>query len=124
MIWLYGKEGNGLYLTLLQPLRALTTRLPHIALALLVRLLDPLLALYCRLCRIAPLPLRDYIVGILDKFSPDKRRLVIYDQLNPAYAKYYTRDEAAALMEGKFEAVQLYHRRGYSWTVIGTKPLH
>ena len=29
IIWLYGREGNGLYLALARPLRGLTTRLPH-----------------------------------------------------------------------------------------------
>ena len=28
------------------------------------------------------------------RFTRERRRLVIYDQLNPAYAKYYSRDEA------------------------------
>jgi hypothetical protein len=54
---------------------------------------------------------------------PDKRRLVIYDQLNPAYAKYYTQTEAEQLLaRAGFSDVRTYHRHGYSWTVIGTKP--
>ena len=52
----------------------------------------------------------------------DKRRLVIYDQLNPAWAKYYTKEEAESLMHRNgFEKVTLYHRRIYSWTVVGEK---
>jgi hypothetical protein len=54
--------------------------------------------------------------------SPHKRRLAIYDQLNPAYAKYYTREEAAALLAAAgFVDIRLHHRHGYSWSVIGTK---
>ena len=51
------------------------------------------------------------------------RYLVIYDQLNPAYAKYYRRDEAIALLaDAGFADVAAHHRHGYSWTVIGRKP--
>ncbi len=123
LIWVYGKEGNELYLSLVQPLRLLTTGLPHPILAVLVRLLDLPLSFYMMLCRYVQLPLREYFLSQLSKFSPDKRRLVIYDQLNPSYAKYYSRDEVEKLfVNAKFENVQLHHRHGYSWTVIGTKP--
>jgi hypothetical protein len=47
----------------------------------------------------------------------------MYDQLNPAYAKYYTRTEAIDLLErAGFVNVRVHHRHGYSWTVIGEKP--
>ncbi len=60
---------------------------------------------------------------MIARLTPDKRRLVIYDQLNPAYAKYYTRAEARALLEqAGFVDVQLYHRHSYSWSVVGTRP--
>jgi hypothetical protein len=60
------------------------------------------------------------VVGRLD---PSKRRLTVYDQLNPAYAKYYTRDEAASLLtRAGFKDVTVHHRHGYSWSVVGTKP--
>jgi len=50
------------------------------------------------------------------------RRLVIYDQLNPAYAKYYTREEAQDLLARQgFVDIRLHHRHGVSWTVLGTK---
>jgi hypothetical protein len=54
---------------------------------------------------------------------PEKQRLIIYDQLNPAYAKYYMKREAVKLLlDGGFINVRVHHRHGYSWTVIGTKP--
>jgi SAM-dependent methyltransferase len=121
--WIYGEEGNELYLSVIRPLRLLTKLLPHNVLAALVWCLDWPLRFYMMLCRNFPLPLRKYLISHLSKFSPEKRRLVIYDQLNPSYAKYYTRKEAKGLLvDAKFEDVQLYHRHGYSWTVIGTKP--
>jgi len=48
-----------------------------------------------------------------------------FDQLNPAEARYYRRAQAMELLEAAgFQDVQLFHRHGYSWTVIGTKPAH
>ena len=122
-VWLYGREGNSLYLALLGPLRTLTKRLPHFALVTLVEITYWPLVLYIELCHILPLPLRGYMVSILQKMSPQKRRLIIYDQLHPSYAKYYNRFEAEKLLsDAKFENVRSHHRHGYSWTVIGTKP--
>jgi len=123
-VWLYGKEGNRLYLALLKPLRVLTKRLPHPILASLVEVIYWPLVLYIKFCHRAPLPLRGYMLSILERMSPEKRRLIIYDQLNPSYAKFYTKQEAEKLLlDAKFQNVRLHHRHGYSWTVIGTKPL-
>ena len=123
-VWLYGKEGNGLFLSLIKPLRALTKRLPHILLAFLVEIIYWPLVLYIKLCRWLPLPLQGYMLSVFKKMPPEKKRLIIYDQLNPDYAKYYTRFEAEKLLsDGNFKNIRIHHRHGYSWTVIGTKPL-
>jgi len=123
LVWLYGKEGNSLYLAFIEPLRVVTKKLPHFLLAFLVEMMYwPLLG-YIKICKIFPLPLKGYMLSVFEKMSPEKRRLIIYDQLNPAYAKYYTRREAETLLiDGKFKNVRTHHRHGYSWTVIGTKP--
>lgn len=122
-IWLYGKEGNGLYLAVLLSLRWFTQRLPHRCLAVLAWLLSLPLAAYIVLCRLLPLPLRGYATHVLGPMTAAKRRLVIYDQLNPAYAKYYTRADAIQLVEqAGFVDVRIHHRHGYSWSVVGTKP--
>ena len=121
--WLYGREGNGLYLAFVLPLRAITKRLPDRVLDAVVRALDLPLAGYIRLCRVLPLPMRAYMRDHLGRLDADKRRLTIFDQLNPAYAKYYTRQEAHALLaDAGFTDVTLHHRHGYSWSVVGTKP--
>jgi hypothetical protein len=105
------------------PLRAFTKRLPHFALATVVRGIYYPLVFYTYFCNRLALPLRHYFLSVFNKMSPEKRRLIIYDQLNPAYAKYYTRQEAIKLLEdGGFINVRIHHRHGYSWTVIGTKP--
>jgi len=123
LAWLYGREGNEAYLAFAEPLRALTRRFPHTLLAAVVWALYPALAAYIALARRFNVPLRDYLNNYLGKLSPEQRRLVMYDQLNPAYAKYYTRAEAIALFErAGFADVRVHHRHGYSWTVVGEKP--
>jgi SAM-dependent methyltransferase len=125
LVWLYGREGNGLYLGLIEPLRVLTKWLPHFMLTFLVEIMYWPLVLYIKFCHRLPLPLRGYMKAVLEKMSPEKRRLIIYDQLNPAYAKYYTQSEAKKLLsDGKFVNTRIHHRHGYSWTIIGTKPNH
>jgi SAM-dependent methyltransferase len=122
-VWLYGKEGNALYLSFISPLRVFTKRLPHFMLSFLAEIMYWPLVLYIKFCHILPLPLKGYMLSVFEKMSPEKRRLIIYDQLNPSYAKYYTRQEAEKLLiDGKFENVRIHHRHEYSWTVIGTKP--
>ncbi len=121
-VWLYGREGNGLYLAFAKPLRMLTKRLPDSLLNGLVNLLDLPLRAYIWLCQYLPLPMRDYMQNHIGRLAPDKRRLTIFDQLNPQHAKYYTRAEAEALLaRAGFSDIQLYRRHGYSWSVIGTK---
>ncbi|MCS6915674.1 MAG: class I SAM-dependent methyltransferase [Myxococcales bacterium] len=123
LVWLYGREGNELYLRLVQPLRRVTHRLPHAALWALAGVLSVPLEGYLMLCRHLQLPMRAYMLGHLGRLSPAERRLTIYDQLRPAWARYYTRQEAEDLLrEGGFVDVRSHHRHGYSWTVLGTRP--
>lgn len=123
IVWLYGVEGNRLYLGLAQPLRMLTRRLPDKALEWLVKALDIPLRAYIASCAVLPLPMRDYMRNHLGRLAPDKRRLTVFDQLNPTYAKYYSRCEAVELLsDAGFVNVMTEHRHGYSWTVIGTRP--
>lgn len=121
-IWLYGREGNETYLAIIEPLRALTKRVPHWLLSLIVRLLDLPLMIYVWLCKFLRLPLSHYMRNVVSKLSGDKRRLTVYDQLNPAHAKYYTQSQAKSLLEDAgFSEISLYHRHGYSWSLTGVK---
>jgi SAM-dependent methyltransferase len=121
--WLYGHEGNAAYLLALGVLRRVTRHATPALLALASEGLTVAVDAYTAACRVLPLPLRAYLVEVLARFPRDKRRLVVYDQLNPAYARYYREAEARALLEDAgFVDVRLYHRHGYSWTVMGTRP--
>jgi SAM-dependent methyltransferase len=121
--WLYGWEGNETYLRIAVPMRKLTTRLPHRALALTSKMLNLGLDVYIPLAKRLPVPLAGYMKNVVANLTREKRELVIYDQLCPAYARYYRESEARALFEDAgFEDVRLHHRHGYSWTVSGRKP--
>lgn len=123
VIWVYAVEGNRLYVAAVTALRAITTRLPHRALAAVCWGLGWLLDAYILLCRWLPLPMRDYMRNTLARVSRDKRRLTIYDQLNPSYARYHRRQEVQQMLEqAGFTDVRLHHRRGYSWTASGRNP--
>ena len=123
-IWLYGKEGNAAYLTFALPMRALTRRLPIPALNALAYVLDGVLAPFVFLARRGiKVPLANYLRDVYGKLSSADRRVVIVDQLKPAWALYYTEAEARDLLErAGFENVTLHHRHGYSWSVLGHKP--
>jgi SAM-dependent methyltransferase len=121
-VWLYGREGNGVYLALTRPLRAVTTRLPHRVVVGLATFLHLLLKPYVRASRVLPLPLSRYFVEVFGHMTDDKQVLIIYDQLRPAYAKYYTRVEACALLASAgFSDIRAHHRHGYSWALVATK---
>lgn len=122
LIWLYGREGNESYLSLVQPLRRLTTRLPHGLLLALSWILNLLIWPYVKLCKWFSLPLAGYFSRVFGEFDLAARALVIYDQLNPECAKYYCRQEAIDLLEkAGFVNIDAHHRHGYSWTVIGSR---
>lgn len=121
-LWLYGHEGNEAYLGITEPLRKVTVKMPHALLAGVCHVLTSALYIYVWCCRVLPLPMRDYMRGVISKLPYAKRFLVVYDQLNPYYAKYYKRHEAEGLLTAAgFRDVRSHHRRGYSWSVIGTK---
>jgi len=118
-LWVYGQENNKAYLTLVRPLRLITARLPHPFLAALSSLLLPPANLYSFLCRHLSLPLAEYMRNYFEQLDQYSRKLVIYDQLNPRMARYYQKDELQRLLEESgFNDIQMYHRLGYSWSVL------
>jgi SAM-dependent methyltransferase len=119
LIWVYGREGNELYLTFVEPIRAITRRLPtKVNYALAAMIYGPVM-LYAFLCsRFKWLPLSDYAANVFLRFGAAERKIVILDQLNPEWAQYYRRHEAEQLLaDSGFSQIQSHHRRNYSWTV-------
>ena len=122
-IWVYGYEGNELYLSVFASVRHITKLLPHSIPAFVCKLLCFVADGYGFACRFLPLPLLRYFLNHFMKLARDERELTIYDQLRPVYAKYYSKKEALDLLSSAgFVNVETYHRHNYSWTVTGEKP--
>ncbi len=123
LVCLMSLEGNRLYLSTFGLLRKITTRMPNRMLLLLCKFLNQCLSVYIAACKRIPLPLHDYITHVISKFSHEKRLLIIFDQLNPTYAKFYRKKEFERLFaDSGFQNIELRHRHGYSWVGIGEKP--
>lgn len=125
LVWLYGKENNRIYLSLIQPLRKMLRFFPKWVTSFFAWSLVLLLQPYCMLVSYFdyPLPFSEYLKSVFIPFSLKKQHLVAFDQLNPKYAKYYTQKEAERLLSScGFTEVKSYHRHNYSWTVTGKRP--
>lgn len=122
-LWVYSEENNGPYLLLARPLRWLTARLPHKIVKFLAALLLPPTEVYALICRHFPrLPMAEYLTSYFLRVNRYTRQLIIHDQLNPSYAKYYKQDELKSLLETcGYTDIIMYHRMGYSWSVVAQR---
>ena len=117
-VWVYGRENNGIYLIFLKPLRLIAKLLPHRLLDLMAAVLVYPATLYGLLCRVIPLPMAQYLCGYYMKLDRYSRKVVIYDQLNPGYSRYYSKAELKELFENSgFTDLQFYNRLNTSWSV-------
>lgn len=123
LVWVYGREGNALYLAVFGRLRRVTSRLPHRALRVVAAILAVGLRGYVAACRALPLPMRTYARNVLAPLDHEALCLNVYDQLNPTIAFYWRRDEVERLLrDAGLVEVALHHRHGYSWTATGIRP--
>ena len=122
IIWVYGKEGNEIYLFIFNNLRRITILIPDFILRIISHLLNIISYPYGFLCNLFPLPLKKYFLEVFGKCSFEKRSYIIFDQLNPSYAKYFTKEELLnVLKKTGFADIEIHHRHGYSWTAIAEK---
>ena len=119
LIWVYGRENNGLIVHVLTPLRKLIfSRLPigvvhHLS-------LYPSLALWAAL-RLG-LNSIEYF-RLLRRLSLRHLRSIVFDQMLPKIANYWSRETVEALMrERALVDIRLAWVNEMSWSAIGTKP--
>jgi SAM-dependent methyltransferase len=119
IIWVYGKENNGWLVSVLNALRkALFSKLPvnlthHLSLYLAV-----LLWLVLR-AGIRPI---EYF-RLLARFDFAHLRSIVFDQMLPRIAFYWSREETLALMQGAgLVNVRLAWANQMSWAAIGIRP--
>lgn len=120
VFWVYGKEGNRVYLLLYRFLSLFTRSMNSKALFGFCYFMALFTYPYGWLCRLLPLPLRSYFTNLMNRIGLRNRALIIFDQLNPAFAKYYSQRELTDLMAStEFRCFEkCVHRHGYSWTVL------
>ena len=122
LIWVYGYENNKLYLRIYNFLCIITKILPDKLLDILSSSLNYLIEPYIYLCKFINLPLKNYLIKVFSKCGWKERKYIIFDQLNPEYAKYYKKEELKQLLKKNgFNKLEFYHRHKYSWTVKAKK---
>ncbi len=119
MIWVYGRENNGWLLPILNPLRkALFSRLP-IRLTHHLSLYPTVLLWLLLRAGIRPGP----YFRLLSTFRFGHVRSIVFDQMLPRIAHYWTRAEVEALMlQAGLEDVRLDWVNEMSWAAIGRRP--
>ena len=119
LVWLYGRENNGWIVRFFNPLRrALLSRLP---LGLVLALSWPLTAILWMMLRLG-LQRIEYL-RLIRRFSFEHLRAIIFDHMIPRIARYYTRDDAIALLrKAGLEDLGAVWVNDMSWSVCGRKP--
>lgn len=82
------KEGNAVYYFFVLPLRWVTTKLPDSLLLTVSKLLAGCATMYGALCRSVPLALHKYFQSVFMKLAWRERVMLVFDQLNPTFARY------------------------------------
>ncbi len=118
ILWCYGKEGNRTLLPLIQILRALGSRLPlpisHLMAKAVTALSWPL---------IRGLPWKTDYYRNLKSLSFRNVESIIFDQMIPHIAHYWTRDAMIALTQPLGGRVAVSLVQGNSWNVVVHKAL-
>ena len=118
LIWVYGYEGNEWIVRYVNPIRKyITSRLPVALVHLLSYFCSVPLYLFVKF-----FPQHNYL-DQLKGFGFKHIHSIVFDQLIPEVANYWTKQEAKQLLldvEGLID-VNIYSVNNLSWTVIGTK---
>jgi SAM-dependent methyltransferase len=120
LLWLYGYENNEWIVRAADPLRkALFSKMP---LGLVHAMSLPLASGLWLLLKAGFTPIE--FLRLARRFTFPHLRAIVFDQMIPKIARYYRRDEAAALLEqAGLENIQVIWVNEMSWAVSGIKPL-
>jgi SAM-dependent methyltransferase len=132
-VWVYGREGNLLYITLADPIRKwITSRLPFLINVLLAKLVASLLwvtikVVYLPLNRVGSatfaccLPYNSYFL-YFNKLGFKLFEGTVLDKMTPPIAKYYSREDFARWFEdASLVDIHVSQRNGNSWRGFGVK---
>ena len=119
LIWVYGRENNGWVVHILNPLRKLFFSRMPIGFVYFLSLF-PTIVIWIAL-RLG----LDYIeyFRLIRQFSFAHLRSIVFDQMLPRVANYWTKAEVEELMQrAGFTGITLHWVNEMSWTAIGLKP--
>ena len=118
-IWVYGRENNGWFIHVLNPMRrALFARLP---IGLTHHLSVYPTALLWLALRLGIQPLTYF--KLIATFNFHHLRSIVFDQMLPHIANYWRQDEVEALMHAAgMTEIRLDWVNEMSWAAVGTKP--
>lgn len=118
LIWVYGYEGNEWIVKYINPIRKITSRLPIWMTHLISYKFSIPLWIYLKL-----FPQKSPYMKQIKKFKFYHLHSIVFDQLLPKIARYYTKEEAELLLEqhSSIKDVQIKHVNNNSWQVMGIK---
>jgi SAM-dependent methyltransferase len=117
-VWVYGRENNEWLVNILNPLRhALFSRLP-VALVHHLSLYPTILLWLALKAGLRPIA----YFKLIARFGFGHLRSIVFDQMLPRIANYWSKDEVIGLMHGAgLKDVQLAWVNEMSWAAIGQK---
>jgi len=117
LIWVYGYEGNEWIVKYVNPIRKITSHLPLEIINIFTYSMSVPLYAFVKL-----LPQKHPYLKQLSKFEFWHLHSIIFDQLIPKIANYWTKEEALGLLQNKgLKNIKAYHVNNNSWTVLGRK---
>jgi SAM-dependent methyltransferase len=133
LAWVYGREGNFLYITFADPIRKyVTSKLPLSVNVILAKVVAALLwvvvqTVYSPLNRLEAsaltrrLPYNDYLM-YFEELGFNLFEGTVLDKMTPPVCQYFTRDDFALWFEdAPLTNVHISQRNGNSWTGFGAK---
>ena len=118
LIWVYGYENNKWIVKFINPLRIhLTSKLPLTILHLLSYCFSSFLYAFVKI-----FPKKSLYLKQISQFKFSSINCIVFDQLLPKIANYYTKEEAKRLLvEHKLKNININHTNQNSWTIYGYK---
>lgn len=117
LIWVYGYENNEWIVKYINPIRKITSKLPTKLTHLLTHLFSVPLYFYVKM-----FPQSHKYMKQISKFRFWHLHSIVFDQLIPKIANYWTKQQALSLFENQnLKNIQIFQVNNNSWTVIGEK---
>ena len=117
LIWVYAKEGNEWIIKFVNPLRKIFSWLPPFLVNIFSYCLSLPLFLYLKI-----FSHQHPYFQQLAKFKFWHIHSIVFDQLLPKIANYWSKDEAVTLFQNKeLKDIEVYPVNNNSWTMIGMK---